>query len=47
MKTSFPHLFSPILINSLMLKNRVLAAPMGVPSTFGFVHLLWRNLFAG
>ena len=43
MKTSFPHLFSPILINSLMLKNRVLAAPMGVPRA----HLVSSTYYGG
>lgn len=27
----YPHLFSPLRVNGVMLKNRVIAAPMGVP----------------
>lgn len=29
MNTSYPHLFSPICINGMMLKNRIVAAPTG------------------
>jgi 2,4-dienoyl-CoA reductase-like NADH-dependent reductase (Old Yellow Enzyme family)/thioredoxin reductase len=31
MITKYPYLFSPLKINQLMLKNRIIAAPMGVP----------------
>ena len=27
----YPHLFSPLRVNGVMLKNRVMAAPMGIP----------------
>ena len=30
MKTPYPHLFSPLQIRGLMLKNRIIAAPMGI-----------------
>jgi 2,4-dienoyl-CoA reductase-like NADH-dependent reductase (Old Yellow Enzyme family)/thioredoxin reductase len=30
MTTKYPHLFSPIKVNNLMLKNRIIAAPMGI-----------------
>ena len=30
MATAYPHLFSPLNINGLMLKNRIIAAPMGL-----------------
>lgn len=29
--TNYPNLFSPLRVNSVMLKNRIIAAPMGVP----------------
>ena len=38
-KTNFPHLFTPLRVNGMMLKNRIICAPMGtikthkVPST--------------
>lgn len=28
--TKYPHLFSPLKVNTLMLKNRIIAAPMGI-----------------
>ena len=31
MKLKFPHLFSPLRVGNITLKNRVVAAPMGVP----------------
>ena len=31
--TKFPHLFSPLKINQLMLKNRIMASPMGIIPT--------------
>ena len=31
METRFPSLFSPLKINHLILRNRIIAAPMGVP----------------
>ena len=33
MKTNFPHLFSPLRVNGMILKNRIMAAPMGLIST--------------
>ena len=33
MTNHFPHLFSPLRVNGMMLKNRIIAAPMGVIST--------------
>ena len=30
MTTQFPNLFSPLNVNGLMLKNRIIAAPMGI-----------------
>ena len=33
MKTKYPHLFSPIKMNQLMLKNRIFASPMGIIPT--------------
>lgn len=31
MKTNYPHLFSPLRINGIMLKNRIISSPAGVP----------------
>ena len=33
MTTQFPNLFSPLNVNGLMLKNRIIAAPMGIISS--------------
>ena len=52
MKTNFPHLFTPLRVNGIMLKNRIICAPMGtikthkVPSTtdYGGMSALDRSL---
>lgn len=45
MKTPYPHLFSPLQIRGLMLKNRIIAAPMGIiPSHKNHLERqLWRD----
>jgi 2,4-dienoyl-CoA reductase-like NADH-dependent reductase (Old Yellow Enzyme family)/thioredoxin reductase len=32
MKNNFPHLFQPLKVNSIMLKNRIFSSPMGMPT---------------
>ncbi len=50
--TKYPVLFSPLRVNSIMLQNRIIASPMGFPSThkyisstnYGGVSLLDKSL---